>query len=152
MQQLKRNQVLDIFRCASLSTLTSKTFLKKRQQPVLTQQINCLYFNLSDTYTILLLVNDATTNGNQSLEHFQVRIIISFNLEDISKKPTSTCFNAKDYLVYASHFILCATYRFLVFVKDATTIIRWLFRDLFRCASLSTLILKTFLKKRTAPD
>jgi hypothetical protein len=54
-------KVWDIFICSSLSALTSKTFLKNRQQPVSTQKINCLYFYLSDTYTLLQLVRDATT-------------------------------------------------------------------------------------------
>jgi hypothetical protein len=39
---------------------------------------------------------------NQSLGHFQMRIIISFNIKDISKKPAATCSNIKDRLVRAS--------------------------------------------------
>jgi hypothetical protein len=88
----------DLFRCASLSTLTLKTFIKNWQRPVSTQQINCLNFNLSDTYTIHLFVSDDKLCKNQSLGHFQMRIIISFNIEDISKKPTAACFNTTDQL------------------------------------------------------
>jgi hypothetical protein len=101
MQQLKRKPKFGTFSDAhhyQLSALTSKTFLKNRQQPVPTQQINCHYFNLSDTYTSLIFVSDDKLYRNQSLGHFQMRITISFNMEDISKKPAATCFNTTDQL------------------------------------------------------